>query len=63
MFPSQFDDQGTLRQKAAALVDDGSIQFLLRHLGEGAAQLRIVHFGQEISGQRDPQLLRRFAIR
>jgi hypothetical protein len=39
----QFGYEGTLRQKTATLVNDYSVELLLRHLGEGEAQLGVVH--------------------
>ena len=54
VFLGQFDDQGTVRQKATSLVNDGSIQLLLRHFGEDAADLRIIYLRLEIPNQRDP---------
>src|SRR5664280_201854 len=63
IFLGQFDDQGTVRQKATSFINDGSIYLLLRHLGEGAADLRIIHLRLEITNQCDPQVLPCFAKR
>ena len=62
VFSGQFDDQGTKCQKAAALVDDGSIELLLRQIGEGAADLRFAHGRSEIHNKRDTEMLPCFAI-
>ena len=63
VFSGQFGDQGAVRQKAAAFVNHGRIELLLRHLGKAAAEFGIVYFGKKIPGQRDPQMLRRVAVR
>ena len=63
VFSSQFDDQGAMRQKAAALVNDGSIYLLLSQIGEAAADLRFAHIRKEIHYQRDSQMLPCFAKR
>ena len=63
VFSCQLDEQGTKRQKAAALVNDGSIYLLLRQIDEAAADLCFAHVGEEIHNQRDTKMLRCFAKR
>ena len=42
-------------------IDDGSIELLLRHFGEGTADLRLINFRKKILNQRDPQRLPKVA--